>query len=276
MTTLLTPHSVAWRINREAVLMLGGRRALLMQIAHPLVAAAVADNSDFRRDPFGRLERTMEMMFKIALGSVEVAEQAYRQVDLVHARARGKLRQSAGAFPAGTPYDARDPELLLWVHSTLVDTAALIYRRFVADLTAREEEQIYQESKTIARLFKVPDALRPEGLFEFRRYMREMVERGPVRVIDTARELSRIILYPPVPLMPSLAFDTINVVTTGLLPPPLREQFGLKWNPARALVFEASSCAIRLVVSMLPDFVRVVPAARAAEHSGADCSDSPQ
>src|SRR5271170_722788 len=121
MTTLLNPSGVAWRVHREAVLLLGGRRALLMQIAHPAVAAAVADHSDFKRDPFGRLRRTVETMFTLAFGTPADAQAAYRRVDSVHGRVRGEIPAPTGTTAA--PYDARDPELLLWVQATLIDTA---------------------------------------------------------------------------------------------------------------------------------------------------------
>jgi uncharacterized protein (DUF2236 family) len=265
MTTLLNPSGVAWRVHREAVLLLGGRRALLMQIAHPAVAAAVADHSDFKRDPFGRLRRTVETMFTLAFGTPADAQAAYRRVDSVHGGVRGEIPASAGTTAA--LYDARDPELLLWVQATLIDTALVVHRRFVGSLDTREAECFYQESKTIARLFGIPDALIPAGLREFRAYVRRMIEGGPVRVSDTARELARPILYPPVPLVPAFAFDAINIVTIGLMPAPLRAQFALAWNPACALLFDAATTAIALTVPLLPDFVRAVPAARAAERA---------
>ncbi len=265
MTTLMNPNGVAWRLQREAVMLLGGRRALLMQIAHPAVAAAVAEHSHFKQDPFGRLRRTIEPMFTLAFGTAEQAEAAYRQVDSVHAR----VRSPAGAdVPAGgISYSARDPELLFWVHATLVDTVMVVYQRLVGDLGARDARRFYQESKTVARLFRIPDALIPSGLGEFQRYMRDMIERGPVRVSAAAREVARSILYPPIPLIPSFAFDAINVVMAGLLPPPLREQFGIKWNSTSRMLSDAAEAAIWMTLPLLPDALRIVPAARAAERS---------
>jgi len=261
----MNPKGVAWRVQREAVILLGGRRALLMQIAHPVVAAAVAEHSDFKQDPFGRLRRTVEPMFTLAFGTVEQAEAAYRQVDSVHARVRGVA--GANVLTGGISYNARDPELLLWVHATLVDTAMLVYRRMAGELARRDARQFYQESKIVARLFRIPERLIPPGLDEFQRYMHEMIERGPVRVSATARELARSILYPPVPMVPSFAFDVVNIVTAGLLPAPLREQFGLKWSPTRELLSDAAEAAIWMTLPILPEVLRVVPAARAAERA---------
>ncbi len=265
----MNPNGVAWRVQRQSVIVLGGRRALLMQIAHPAVAAAVAEHSDFKQDPFGRLRRTIEPMFTLAFGTVEQAEAAYRQIDSVHARVRSHVRSPAGAdvLTGGISYNARDPELLFWVHATLVDTAMLVYRHMAGELDRRDARQFYQESKIVARLFRIPDELIPSGLGEFQRYMREMIERGPVRVSATARELARSILYPPVPLVPSFAFDVINIVTAGLLPAPLREQFGLRWSPARRLLSDAAEAGIWMTLPILPEVLRVVPAARAAERA---------
>jgi uncharacterized protein (DUF2236 family) len=270
MTTLMNPRGVAWRVQRESVLLLGGRRALLMQIAHPLVAAAVADHSQFKQDPIGRLRRTLATMFSIAFGTVEQASSAYEQIDSVHARVNGRIPgfgDVPGMPTAATPYNARDPELLLWVHATLVDTSLLVHRYCVGDLGARDEERFYQESKAVARLFRIPDSLMPPGLREFRVYMREMIQGGPVRVSDTARDLARSILYPPVPLIPPPIFDAINFVTIGLLPPSLRDQYGLAWGSLDQLLFDISTFAISMALPIVPDFIRAVPAARAAERA---------
>ena len=136
-------------------MLLGGGRALLMQIAHPLVAAGVADHSNFKQDPFGRLRRTVETLHTINFGTTDDARMAYRRIDSIHAGVRGRLARPAPGFAAGTRYRARDPELLLWVLATLIDTAIVFYRRYVGYLSADEEEQYYLQSKALARLFKI-------------------------------------------------------------------------------------------------------------------------
>jgi uncharacterized protein (DUF2236 family) len=147
----------------------------------------------------------------------------------------------------------------------LVDTATLIYRRYVGDFSAEEEEQYYQESKAIARLFKILESLIPPAVKDLRPYMHHMIERGPARASDTARELAEGILRPQVPLVPAAVFDMLNLVTIGLLPPTLRAGFGLEWGSARQVLLDASSGVIRMMLPLLPDLLRAVPAARAAE-----------
>src|SRR3982074_439411 len=126
---LFAEDAVIRRVNRENVLpLLGGGRALLMQIAHPKVAAGVDEHSDFRRHPIRRLRRTLLMTMAIVFGDRETAMAAARTVNQVHARVRGD------------GYHALDPDLLLWVHATLVDTALVTYETFVKRLTSTERE----------------------------------------------------------------------------------------------------------------------------------------
>src|SRR5438552_15956163 len=158
---LFGPESVVWRVNREAVALLGGGRALLLQVAHPLVAAAVAAHSRFRAEPLVRLRRTLDLMLSIVFADAAHATAAAHEIERLHARVNGVLDADVGPWRRGTPYDANDPTLLLWVHATLVDSALLVYRRFVAPLS-REERAIYhEESKGGARRLRIPDALIP-------------------------------------------------------------------------------------------------------------------
>ena len=260
----LGPDSISWRINREAVLLLGGGRALLMQIAHPLVAAGVAAHSNFKQAPIERLRQTIEALHALNFGNMLEAQAAYRKIDSIHARVRGRLAQPAAGFATGARYNARDPELLLWVLATLIDTSILFYRRYVGYLSPADEERYYQQSKRIARLFKIPASLIPAELQDFRRYMEQMID-GPVRVSGTGRELARAILYPQIGFIPPRMFEPLNLVTVGRLPPRLREDFGFEWSAARELLLDASSVAIRAMLPLIPDFLRAVPAARVAE-----------
>jgi uncharacterized protein (DUF2236 family) len=261
------PTSLSWRINREMALLLGSGRALLMQIAHPLVAAGVAEHSNFKNDPLGRLRRTLETMFSLTFGSPEEISAAYKRINSVHATVHGSLSAPCQGYPAGTKYDARDPALLLWVYATLVDTAMVVYRRYVRELTTDECERYYQESKTRTFLFGIPDSLVPRDVERFRAYMDEMIERGPVVVCATARELAANILRPAVPPPYLWTFRILNFVAAGLLPPKLRAGFGLPWSPARQLLLDASSAVIRATLPLLPDRLRAVPAGRRAERA---------
>ena len=149
---LYPEDSITRRVNRENVLLLGGGRALLMQLAHPKVAAGVDEHSDFRRHPVRRLRRTVRMTMAIVFGDQKTAEAAAQAVNRVHGRVRGE------------DYHALDPDLLLWVHATLVDSALVTYERFVQRLSAGEREDFYQESKLLGELLRIPRARFPDRL----------------------------------------------------------------------------------------------------------------
>ncbi|HTW87836.1 MAG TPA: oxygenase MpaB family protein [Candidatus Binataceae bacterium] len=262
---LFSPASITWQINRERLLIVGGARSLLMQIAHPLIAAAVAEHSGFHEDPLGRLQRTMEFLSVVHFGTAAEARSAADRLHAVHGAVRGVLHEPAGGFRAGSRYRARDPELLLWVHATLVDTSLLVFRHYVQDLSAEEEERYYQDSKTIARLQRIPESKIPRDVRDFRNYMNRMIDSGPIAVSATARELARAILSPAVPPTTALVAAITGFISVGLLPGKLREGFGLRWGPGRQFLLDASGCASRALLPLLPSAWRVEPAARTAE-----------
>jgi uncharacterized protein (DUF2236 family) len=244
---LFSEDSVMRRVNRENVLLLGGGRALLMQLAHPKVAAGVDEHSDFRSKPVRRLRRTIRMTMAIVFGDRETALAAARAVNKVHAHVRG------------SDYHALDPELLLWVHATLFDTSMVTYETFVQPLTAGEREDLYQEFKLLGELLLVPRDAFPAGLRDFNAYMRSMVEDGPVRVSDRARALGAMVLRPRLRLVPGPAMIPFEVVTAGLLPPVLRKAYGLAWGPAQQRAFRLAAAAVPRVVKLTPPILRVWP-----------------
>ena len=253
------------RVNREAVLLLGGQRALLLQLAHPLVAAGVADHSDFLAHPLRRLWRTVDTMLRIVHGDRATAEAAARALDTVHARVHGTLREGNAAFPSGTPYRAHDPALLLWVHATLVDSALVSYECFVGPLAAEEREAFHAESRVVARLLGVPADLLPPSYAAFARHVAEMIAGGVLEPTPTARRLADAVLHPPLPFLPRFAGDVGAVVTLGLLPPTIRERFGLPWDRTRERGFAVARSIVRAALPFLPDVLRAMPQARRAE-----------
>lgn len=237
--------SVIRRVDGEIVLLLGGTRALLMQLAHPLVARGVADHSGFQADPFARLQRTLDASYTIVFGSAEDARRTARVIHNVHRRVTGE------------GYEANDPELLLWVHSTLVDTALRIHARFLRPLAPEEAEAYYAQSMVVAELLGVPLELQPPDLTAFRAYVRHQV--ATLEVSDDARQLAASVLHPRVPLG-GLVGEPLSIVvrnlTAGLLPPPLRRGYGLSWDPARQAAFAAASAAARRMLPLVPGSIR--------------------
>src|SRR5262245_13195967 len=255
--------AMIWQVDREMVLLLAGGRALLMQLAHPKVAAGVADHSHFNADPLGRLYRTMGAMWSIVFDEAPKARASLEQVKNVHRRIHGIIAP-AESVPLGTPYDALDVKLLLWVHATLVDSAMVAYDLFVKRLAPDEKARYYDDSKNLAHLFEIPKTLVPASLADFDRYMDRMLGGNEITVGSTARELAKEILRPrPWVLKP--AAPLFRLVTAGLLPERLRWAYGLGWNKRKEKMFRSFAKGVRGLLPVVPGPLRIVPNARATE-----------
>src|SRR5262245_54278152 len=148
---------ISWTIHREVVLLLGWGRAILMQLAHPLVARAVAEHSAFRAEAFGgwrRLHRTLGAMLALTFGDGGEIRRAADRINALHARINGDLPRSEGVFAEGTSYSACDPVLLAWVHATLVDSFLRAYELYVRPLSPAERETYCSESAGIETLLR--------------------------------------------------------------------------------------------------------------------------
>jgi uncharacterized protein (DUF2236 family) len=265
--SLFGPESVSWRVDREATLLLGGGRALLLQVAHPLVAAGVAAYSRYRTAPLARLQRTLDLMLTIVFGDARAALAAVRDIERVHQRVRGTLDEAVGPFPRGTRYDASDPDLLLWVHATLVDTALVVYERFVGPLAAADRARFWKESKITARLLGVPNSHLPRSFDDFRRWFAAVVQSDMLAVGATGREVAASILHPPLPAALAPATALARYVTVGLLPPVVRARYGLAWTELQEQALSALALAVRHALPLLPSIVRDLLHARRAGRS---------
>jgi len=262
---LFGPGSVTWRVNREGVLLLGGGCALILQVAHPLVAAGVAEHSNYREDPWGRLYRTLDLTTKIVFGSSKTAKEASDRIKEVHGRVKGVTKESGGRYPAGTPYDARNPELLMWVHATLVNTSLLVYTRYVGSLSIGEQQRYYEEQKVLGEQFGIPRDRQPETFADFNEYMREMLASDRLAATDALRDVVDATLHPDLPVVMRPVVEAVNVATTGLLPERLRQELDLPWGPNRERLMGASRVVLSALLPVLPRVMREFPPARSAE-----------
>lgn len=244
---LYADDSITRRVNRENVLLLGGGRALLMQLAHPKVAAAVDEHSDFRSYPVRRLRRTIRMTMAIVFGDRDTALAAARAVNHTHSRVRGE------------DYRALDPDLLRWVHATLVDSALVTYETFVKPLSASEREDFFQESKLLGEILGIPREHFPATHPEFKAYLDTMITDGQVRVVSRARDLAKLVTRPRLRLVPGPSMIPFEVITAGLLPPALRAQYMLPWGAAQQRVFRLMVIAVPRLVAVTPPVLRVWP-----------------
>ncbi len=255
------PGSISWRIDREVAVLAGGTCALLLQLAHPAVAAGVAQHSDFQADPFGRLRRTLHSSLSVVFDDRRSAERSIDRINAIHRVIRGSVPET------GRPYAATEPELLLWVHATLIDTALRMYDRFVSPLSAGEMEQYHSEAKRIAVMLGVPAGSIPETVGDLRRYMGAVIDTGEVAVSPTARALAPAVLYPS-RIPPRFVWDAAHLPSISLLPPPLRRGYGIAWNVRRERAVDAIARATRRMLPFIPAPLRYVPQSRTAERRG--------
>jgi uncharacterized protein (DUF2236 family) len=205
----------------------------------------------------------MNTMWSIVFDDAQNARAALLQVTNIHKQVHG-LVQPGESVPIGTRYDAQDPELLLWVHATLIDSAIIAYDLFVKPLSADEKSLYYEDSKKLAQLFGIPDLIIPASPADFNAYMMRMVMSDALAVGPMARSLAHEIVYPR-PWLLRPAAPLFRVVTAGLLPERLRNAYGLSWNERREKIFRLVAKAVRYSRPLLPRPLRIVPNARSAE-----------
>jgi uncharacterized protein (DUF2236 family) len=244
------PESLIRRLgNTPLVPFLGGGPAVLLQVAHPLVAAGVFDHSDVRRDLWPRLVRTLRALYLIAYGTKEEADRAAESVQAVHAHVHGCTRTQLGRFPPGTPYAASDPELMLWVHATLVQASLAAYERFVHPLSHKEQERYYQEMALVARLFGTPACVIPRSLADFREYFSAQISGDTIAVTAPAKEVAAAILEAHLPIPLRVFVPAHRLSSAGLLPPLLRDQYGLRWSTFHELALQLAAHSMRITAT---------------------------
>ena len=245
---------------------LSGPRALLLMAAHPVAFAGFFAHTGALADPYARLERTGRVLDAIAFGTRAEADRLTRRVRAVHRQVRGQLHEPAGRFPAGTPYSADDPELLLWILAAMADSGMLVYGKYVRRLDRDARHALWRDYRVVGRRFGLAEAEMPATIEGFDAHMAAMLTSGDLFVTAEARALAiDIVLHPPVPLHLRPLLELVNQVTVGLLPPPVRRMYGFSWDPLRSLALHGGAEYVkRVVVPMLPNRITQLPRARAA------------
>jgi uncharacterized protein (DUF2236 family) len=271
---LYGPDSEAWRLDREAMLLLAaGPLSLLLQVAHPLVAEGVEQHSAFRSDPWGRLQGTLRSYLTIVYGTTSAARAEIKRLNELHRTINGPVVDTDAREVHGNRYSARDPELALWVHATLVDSTIETYDAWLEPYDMTSRRRFYAETRPVGRAFGIPDALLPRDYDAFQRYMATMLEDGgPIHVTSTARDIGREIVNPPLgPVAPMLGWVPAPLYNwtlwpaIGLLPPRLRREFGFDWGAKEKLVSVWLVNAWRAWRPLVPTKLRWMPQARAAD-----------
>ncbi len=266
--------TVSWKIQREIVAILAWGPAILLQIAHPLVARGVADHSTFRRLRWGRMRRfqhTLRAMLRLTFGTEDEALAAVAGINAIHDRVHGHLDVAAGIFSPGTPYSAHDPALLAWVHATLVDMNVRVYERYVGALALDERDRYCAEASLIAPRLGIPEGHLPTTHAALERYIDRMLTSGAITVTDTARSLARDVVYPPGSLLAAPVVRVMRLATIGLLPPAIRQAYGFVWRASDERAFRRSARVIRALLPLTPRVMRHWPAARHAIRTSRRC-----
>jgi uncharacterized protein (DUF2236 family) len=258
---------VAWRIHRERVLLTGWGRAILLQLAHPMVARGVAEHSAFTTERWGwarRLHRTLDAMLALTFGPADAASAAAGRINAIHDRVHGHLDRAAGGEPAGAPYRAHDPALLAWVHATLLDSFLGTYRLFVGPLATAAADRYCAEASEIEARLGIPAGRLPRTEAALRAYLEAMLAGGAIEVTETARSLAREVLAPPVPYLLRPALRLAALPAVGLLPPAIRAGYGLPWDARRARALAFVAAVSRRGLPLVPPPLRYWAAARRA------------
>lgn len=258
------PDSMLRRVISETLVGLSAPQVLLLQAAHPVAWAGFFAHTGALDAPRERLDRTALIMNTVAFGTADHADRATRRVRAMHGRVSGALEAPAGRYPAGTPYSAADPNLLLWILATLAATAARTYREWVGPLDRFELEALWQDYRIVGVLFGLDLDDSPPTWPDFERYWHDMVSTDALHVLPEARELAiEIVMRPPVHPALRPAVELVNQITIGSLPAPVREQYGFSWDPVRAAALAGSREYVKRVVRpLLPDLLRRLAVAR--------------
>lgn len=246
------PGSVTWKVNREMVVVAGWGRAILLQLAHPGVAAGVHGHSAFRgslRASFRRLHSTVGAMLSLTFGDTEQMITAAAGINTIHDRVRGSA------------YSAHDPELQRWVHATLLESIPLVYERLVSPLAPHERDQYCLEAAIMEPLLGMPAGWLPRDSAQLEAYMRGMLAGGSLVVTDTSRALARAVLYPPRWQVAWPAFRAVQLLTIGSLPPSIRQAYGFEWRARDERALSRWTTLLR-ASRLLPSVAREWPVAR--------------
>ncbi len=230
-----------------------GQRALAIGALHPVNYTGTSEATSGRAKPFRRLARTAGDFETIFLGTRAEADKALAKVHKLHERVRGELAEDAGPYPAGTPYNAFDPELMLWTMAVIADSTEYFYELFVRRLADWEHESMWQDFVRFGELFGMPRSAAPESYGAFRAWWDETLAGSGMHLTDEARYMGRAVAFEiPMPALNQSAKRVHDLIMLGSLTPRVRELYGLAWSSRQARLFP-------LAVGTLRGLRRVAP-----------------
>ncbi len=257
---ILGPDSIVWQRFSDARIFLGAGAALLLQVAHPTVGSGVRDFSNFQREPWDRLLRTLDYLSLLVYGGAEAG--------VIGKRLRAAHKTIKGVNPDGSRYHALEPEAYAWVHATLIEAGIRAHKLFVGPLSAAEIEAFYAEYLPLGRLVGVREGDLPERWLDFRDYVDTMIAERLERTetVETVLKTMRIPAAPPVfpegldPLWKLLRVPpshALRLATYGLLGDSVRARLGMRWNRAAELELGGFGLACRAAGPLLPGVAKL-------------------
>jgi uncharacterized protein (DUF2236 family) len=246
------PDSISWQVHREVTVLFGGARAVLMQAAHPLVIAGARETRFYERNPWRRLQRTLLLTYTLTFGTKAEADAAAKQINDVHARIKGVDEVT------GLPFDALDPDLLLYVHACLIESALLFERLTIGRLDAAGRQRFHEEQMLAAEMMLVPRHLIPPTVDGLRAYLRQVEASGLLRVGEAARSVAALFHDPPKEAEWRPVLKGVSRLAFGTLPPTLRRLYGVEVTPARRSAMHATFAALRALHPLLPPRYRFI------------------
>jgi uncharacterized protein (DUF2236 family) len=251
-------RSMARRVHGDRVVgLLYGQRALLIGALAPLAYTGTVLTSNAGNHPFARLAHTAKLQEAVFLGTRQEADAALATVRRLHERVNGRLPEAAGPFPAGTPFSALDPELMLWTLAVIADSGQAVYEMMVRELSEAEREALWQDYIRFGELFGMPRTAAPATYREFRVWWEERLAARDLQATPHALEVAPLVAFEqPVPTVARGNLALQNLVIVGTLPPRVQEVYGLSWTPAHEVALRALAANHRLMRHFLPRQVR--------------------
>lgn len=252
------PGSALRKIQSErAVGLLYGQRALGIGALDPrnFMGTLLHDRSAHK--PFHRLVATGKMFETVFFGTRGEADRVLATVRRMHEGVKGELPEDAGRFPAGTPYSAHDPELMLWTIAPMADSAVYFYELFVRELSGSEKDAFWADYVRFGELFGMPAQVAPGSWRELHEYVAAKINGPDAHLTEEAKVTGRAVML-EIPTSPSRrpAMQVHNLIMRGSLPPRVRELYGLRWTPADAVAFRGAVAAARAARPVTPRSVR--------------------
>jgi uncharacterized protein (DUF2236 family) len=250
--------SVLHRVQSErAVGLLYGQRALMLGALQPLAFIGTTQRSKAHKTPWRRLTHTAQMFEAVFFGTREQADEALAFTARLHTRVQGEIPYDAGPFPAGTPYSAFDPELMLWVIAPMYDSARVLYELLVRPLSHAEREQLWQEYLLFGELFGMPRTAAPVTAIELDEWWQHQIRSEKIFLTQHARAVGRSTgMKIPVPLYARAPMRAGSLLLTGSLPGWVRDEYGLGWSTRDEVAFRSLAAAVRAGRPVVPRAVR--------------------